>query len=65
MHILAIDSVGRCDVLPVVLFEQQLAQGEICAFFRESEKRWIIPGVDPMRTRTLEGCPRRRITDNA
>ena len=65
MQIRAIDSDGRCDSLPVFLFEQMLAQGAVSAFFRESEQRWIIPGVDPMRIRSLEGSPRRRYTDSA
>lgn len=65
MYVLAIDSFGRCDSLPAFLFEQRLAQGEISAFFRNSEQRWIIPGVDPMRTRNLAGAHRRRHTDAA
>jgi hypothetical protein len=65
MQIRAIDCDGRCDDVPVFLFEQMLAQGAVSAFFRESEQRWIIPGVDPMRIRNLDGSPRRRHNDSA
>ncbi len=65
MYIRAIDSNGRCDALTVVLFEQRLANGDISAFFRESEQRWVIPGVDAMRFRNIAGTPKRRYSDAA
>lgn len=65
MQIRAIDSNGRYDILPATMFQSRLAEGKISAFFRESEKKWIIPGVDPMRIRSIEGSPRRRYSDVA
>ncbi len=64
MYIKAIDSKGRCDALMVVLFEQKLANGDISAFFRESEQRWVIPGVDATRFRNISRAPKRRYSDS-
>ncbi len=50
------------DIVPAPLLDQLIAAGSIRQFFRPSEQRWVILGVDKTRGigGTYEGIERRR-----
>lgn len=54
---------GSYDVIHPELFDYKLSEGNISAFYRNSEQRWIIPGVDLLRSKQMPKTPRRRYGD--
>ena len=40
---------GTEDIVHQTMFEDLLARGDIAEFYRTSESRWIIPGIDRTR----------------
>jgi hypothetical protein len=55
------------DIVPGPMLNQLIAEGSIKQFFRPSEQKWIILGVDKIRGMggSYEGIERRWVTANA
>lgn len=49
MHIRVVYHNNTCDMLPVYILQLAIDCKKIKMFYRNSERRWIAVGADPMR----------------
>ena len=49
MHVRVVYHNNTCDMLPVYILQLAIDCKQIKLFYRNSERRWITVGSDPMR----------------